>query len=317
MPIFKLILHKTYFNQGFFNVIVDFDRYVRKSDGPVRIRLGHSEIEIVGKINRTVNNNGTARVLGGVSLRDWFQNNFEPMETVSVDLSSQDVIVIDKYQTLTVYADNVYADRSHKERPVRAYDRESELRERINTFLRERFGLPQNDYYSCLDQKGLAELKAVLGDINSIFTMKVCLHFGEWLSQALGLDAGALSRVRESILSTPPNANGYDIEISEPIALIAEVKCNIPINGGKVYGSAQRNGIIKDIRSLMEGKSKSRAHPDSCLKFLVLLDLPEIRSATQHLVKNMKEHRDAVVFAERGIKPERKDKLYIVYVSEI
>lgn len=96
MPIFRLKLQKTYFNQGFFNVIVDYDRYVRKSNGPIRIRLGHSGIEIDGKINRTVNNNGTARVLGGVSLRNWFQNNFEPMDTVSVDLSSQDVIVLDK-----------------------------------------------------------------------------------------------------------------------------------------------------------------------------------------------------------------------------
>lgn len=96
MPIFRLKLQKTYFNQGFFNVIVDYDRYVRQSNGPIRIRLGHSGIEIDGKINRTVNNNGTARVLGGVSLRNWFQNNFEPMDTVSVDLSSQDVIVLDK-----------------------------------------------------------------------------------------------------------------------------------------------------------------------------------------------------------------------------
>ena len=96
MPIFKLTLQKTYFNQGFFNVIVDYDRYVRKANGPVRLRLGRSGIEINGKINRTVNNNGTARVLGGTALRNWFQNNFEPMDTVDVDLSSQDIIVLEK-----------------------------------------------------------------------------------------------------------------------------------------------------------------------------------------------------------------------------
>lgn len=96
MPIFKLTLQKTYFKQGFFNVIVDYDRYVRKSEGSVRIRLGRSGAEIDGKINRTVNSNGTARVLGGVALRNWFQNNFEPKETVSVDLGSKNVIVLDK-----------------------------------------------------------------------------------------------------------------------------------------------------------------------------------------------------------------------------
>jgi hypothetical protein len=96
MPIFKLTLQKTYFNQGFFNVIVDYDRYVQKEPGPIRLRLGISGIEIEGKINRSVNNNGTARVLGGVALRNWFQKNFEPLETVNVDLTSLDVIVLDK-----------------------------------------------------------------------------------------------------------------------------------------------------------------------------------------------------------------------------
>lgn len=96
MPIFNLKLQQTYFKQGFFNVVVDYDRYVRKTDGPVRLRLGRNGNEIEGKINRHVNNNGTARVLGGVALRAWFQNNFEPMDTVAVDLSSQDVIVLDK-----------------------------------------------------------------------------------------------------------------------------------------------------------------------------------------------------------------------------
>jgi hypothetical protein len=96
MPIFKLTLQKTYFNKGFFNVIVDYDRYVRNSSGPVRLRLGLSGIEIDGKINRIANNNGTARVLGGEPLRNWFQSNFEPMDTVEVDLSSQDIIILSK-----------------------------------------------------------------------------------------------------------------------------------------------------------------------------------------------------------------------------
>lgn len=96
MPIFKLKLQQTYFKQGFFNVIVDFDRYVRKTDGPVQLRLGRNGIQIEAKINRQVNTNGTARILGGVPLRTWFQNNFEPMDTVGVDLTSQDVIVLEK-----------------------------------------------------------------------------------------------------------------------------------------------------------------------------------------------------------------------------
>lgn len=96
MPIFKLKLQQTYFKQGFFNVAVDYDRYVRKSDGPVRLQLGESGFVVEGKINRRVNNNGTARILGGVPLRKWFQSNFEPMDSVSVDLGSEDIIVMKK-----------------------------------------------------------------------------------------------------------------------------------------------------------------------------------------------------------------------------
>lgn len=96
MPVFNLKLQQTYFKQGFFNVVVDFDRYVRKTDGPVRIQLGRGGNEIDARIDRQVNNNGTARVLGGVRLRNWFQNNFEPMDTVAVDLASEDVIVLER-----------------------------------------------------------------------------------------------------------------------------------------------------------------------------------------------------------------------------
>ena len=96
MLIFKLTLQKTYFNQGFFNVVVDFDRYVRKSEGPIRLRLGRNGTEVQANINRSANKNGTARVMGGVVLREWFRRNFEPLETVAVDLTSQEIIVLSK-----------------------------------------------------------------------------------------------------------------------------------------------------------------------------------------------------------------------------
>ena len=96
MTTFRLKLQQSYFKQGFFNVKVDYDRHVRNSDGPVRLRLGRNGPEIEAKINRSANQNRTARILGGPGLRDWFQKNFEPLQTVSVDLSSQDVIVLDR-----------------------------------------------------------------------------------------------------------------------------------------------------------------------------------------------------------------------------
>ncbi len=94
MPLFKLILQKTYYRQGFFNVRVDFDRFVRSTEGPVELVVGTPGLKIAGKINRSANQNGTARIMGGAKLRDWFQANHTPGDAVDVDLSSFDSISI-------------------------------------------------------------------------------------------------------------------------------------------------------------------------------------------------------------------------------
>jgi len=99
MPIFPLKLEASYFNNGFFNVRRDYDRYVRRAEGPIRLRLGSNGIEVEAKLSRHANRNGTPRIFGGVPLRDWFQQHFDLMDTVSVDLSSEDVLVLDRMGT--------------------------------------------------------------------------------------------------------------------------------------------------------------------------------------------------------------------------
>ncbi len=195
------------------------------------------------------------------------------------------------------------------------YDREEALRSRLNAFMQTRLHLPAQDYYSQLDQQALAELKSVLSDINNIFTLKVTLAFAEWLSKRLTVDQVVRDEIKQTILRARPNANGYDVEISTPFHVIAEVKCNVPINRGAVYGSAQREGIEKDVGSLINGKTKSKMRPDACLKILVLLETPEIRKATEDLVKNLRQYRDRIVFADSETKLERRDQVYVVYVN--
>lgn len=199
------------------------------------------------------------------------------------------------------------------------YDREKKLKDRLNTFLQKHLGLPEEDYYSRLSQKGFGKLKSVLSDINNIFTVKVTLAFVEWLATRFKLSEKDRSMIISEVLSTKPNANGYDLEISDPIQMIAEVKCNIPVHG-KVYGAAQRDGIVKDIRSLICGKSKSTADPQSCLKFMVLLDKRKIHEATRRLVRNMEKHRDRIVFVEPDTRidpdsPDSKENIYVVFVG--
>ena len=195
-------------------------------------------------------------------------------------------------------------------------DREKKLKDGLNTFLQKHLGLPEDDYYSRLSQEGFGELKSVLSDINNIFTVKVTIAFVEWLVARFKLGEKDRSTIISKVLSAEPNANGYDLEISDPIRVIAEVKCNFPVHG-EVYGAAQRDGIVKDIGFLIRGKSKSTADPQSCLKFMVLLAKSEICKATHHLVRNMKEHRSRVVFVEPDtrIDSNSTENVYVVFVE--
>ena len=87
-PIFKLTLRRTYYERGFFNVTVAFDKFVRQTEGRVELLLGNSGRMIEGKGDRSANKNGTARIFGGAELRDWFQKTHGMLDVINVDLKS-------------------------------------------------------------------------------------------------------------------------------------------------------------------------------------------------------------------------------------
>jgi len=87
MPSFTLTLHQAYYRQGFFNVPRAFDRFVTQEEMAITLALdGFKRIE--AKVNRSANLNGTARIMGGVPLRDWFQANFELRSAINVEIES-------------------------------------------------------------------------------------------------------------------------------------------------------------------------------------------------------------------------------------
>lgn len=195
------------------------------------------------------------------------------------------------------------------------YDRDLDLKIRLNSFLVKGFGLPVEDYHSHLDVNQLIQLKSVLSDINNILTLKVSLGFADWLMARFKLSEEEAKMIVYPILETKPSSNGFDMEISEPLKIIAEVKCNIPINGSKTYGSAQKNSIRKDIAALLCGKKKSKASPKDFLKFMVFLDRPEIREATKRLVDSMKEEKSLIAFVDNETNFLDKELVYILFVS--
>ena len=122
-------------------------------------------------------------------------------------------------------------------------------------------------------------------------------------------------KIISQILGTKPSANGYDIEVSAPEKIIAEVKCNVPINGGIVYGSELKHRITKDIEALINGKSKSHISTADYLKFMVFLDNPEIRAATKHFVKNMKKEKEWISIIDDNLIADDTDEVYTAYVG--
>jgi len=195
------------------------------------------------------------------------------------------------------------------------YNRENNLRKRFNLFFSDRFDLPERDYYSSLNSEGLVALKSMLSGINNILTLKVTLSFSNWLSERFELDDSVRAELERSVLMAKPNSNGYDIWLGYPVAFVGEVKCNIPINNGLVYGSAQRAGIEKDVIGLLNGKLKASINPEKCLKFLAFLDLPQIRSANEHLQSVSEICKRNLVIVGTGMKLNRLDVVYGVYVS--
>ncbi len=88
-PVFRLKLHKTYYQGGYFNVTVEYDQYIREDGGPVLLVLpGGAELK--GMVYRTANGNGTARVFGHKALRDWFQAHYSLGDTVPVTFEAED-----------------------------------------------------------------------------------------------------------------------------------------------------------------------------------------------------------------------------------
>jgi hypothetical protein len=91
-PTFRLTLHRTYYNQGFFNVPVDYDKFVRAEEGLVTLLLGEGEEQIEGHVDRRANQTGAARIMGRAALKRWFQANFTVGDRVNVIFKSPQVI---------------------------------------------------------------------------------------------------------------------------------------------------------------------------------------------------------------------------------
>jgi len=85
---FQFQVRTTYFNQGFFNVPVKYMQAFGSDRDRIEIYCGERQVLVQGYINRSVNVNGTPRIMGGSQLRQWFHENVEIDNPVNVEVIS-------------------------------------------------------------------------------------------------------------------------------------------------------------------------------------------------------------------------------------
>ena len=92
---FPLVVRKTYYKQGFFNVGVSYEDLFGSDSQEIEVFCGLAEQPIIGTINRSANNNRTPRIMGGKGLRDWFHRNMREMQEAIVTVLSPTAIRIE------------------------------------------------------------------------------------------------------------------------------------------------------------------------------------------------------------------------------
>lgn len=85
---FVIQLGQTYFNQGFFNVPVEYSNSLAGNNSKIEIKINNTEQPIQGYINRLANKNGTPRIMGGIELKQWIQTNFKQDDKMKVQILS-------------------------------------------------------------------------------------------------------------------------------------------------------------------------------------------------------------------------------------
>ncbi|HVZ46272.1 MAG TPA: GIY-YIG nuclease family protein [Ramlibacter sp.] len=86
---FTFVLQPTYRRTGFFNVAVADQMWIGADGEQIELFLGRGSMDpVLGTINRTANRNRTPRIMGGPSVRKWFDENVPTEGTVQVEAYS-------------------------------------------------------------------------------------------------------------------------------------------------------------------------------------------------------------------------------------
>jgi len=195
------------------------------------------------------------------------------------------------------------------------FDREIYLKEQFNDFWSQMLG-EKKDYFSHMAGEDMHLLKAALSNINNIITYNATIGFVEYISRQFDIDEKEKEKLLSLVKSSKPNDNGYDIEYIGTVSIVAEIKCNRPINGKNRFGAAQKNGITKDIRALLDGKSKSaltKVQMTDFYKFMVIYRFDDkTDEAVENYIKNLPVDLAGRVVLGNTTTELTKNKVFVV-----
>lgn len=189
-------------------------------------------------------------------------------------------------------------------------DREEELKNQFNDFF-SRHNI--HNLYEQLSVKELIELKKIFSCINNIITLRATIAFVNQLFKDGFISEEEKPKIIDAVNGQHANTNGFDVKYEGNYGknIIAEVKCNIPVDKTS-FGPAQRDGIVKDIKQLQDSKSKANIKDTSDFyKFMVILDCDE----------NVKECMRKIIAKQNKVKEYTipndldKDHVFVMYVT--
>jgi hypothetical protein len=208
------------------------------------------------------------------------------------------------------------------------FSRKEYLHANFNTILARALQLPQADYLERLSLDGLMDLKEITSNVHAVITLKLTFALVDWLQASLKLTPGQAAALHDATDAVRPFESGFDLDSSDP-DLIAEVKGNVPVKGGTVFGAAQLRGLTNDVRQMFglppTGRSVDtlstrakihRPNLGNALKFLGVFDSPRIRSAAGKWMETFrKAHPGHKVQLAEDVTHFQPDTVYVVFLT--
>lgn len=148
----------------------------------------------------------------------------------------------------------------------------------------------KDNYYSIINLDHLLQLKSILSNVNNIVTLLATKTFARQLSKALSLSEEDTSSLFNEVENKNANSNGFDIMLeTKNYNIIAEIKCNKPINNGDKMGQQQKSGIWDDALKLLNG-GKEGIHTQDYIKIIAIsnFDYKDWISITNSITQKVK-----------------------------